>query len=84
MFYTGVINSVGDKMCVVSHLIRSGKDNWSWVFPEDSDVQNVSAEQILYSDITVQYHHSTRIRCTINKSLASEIDGLLEQFQESR
>ena len=67
---------------VVSHLVRTGLDGSQWAFPEDPDVHVVESDQIFVNRISVQYHHSiARIRCSISKTLVSQINKVFEQMK---
>ena len=60
----------------VSYLKQTEKVGVQWAFPEDSEIQKTSFDQIMASGFKVNYIQSAvRIRCVINKGLADDLSN---------
>ena len=67
IWYLCVIDNIeNDGLYTVSHLTRNDKCGSNWLFPEELNSYKILNDQILCKNISVTYHHSTRMRCTID------------------
>ena len=83
-WYLGVIESdISDGQFSVSYMVRSGKGDERWFFPERSEVFLTHADQIIAFNIPVEYSAVTIIRCKINKTIVSKIQTDFSQYIRS-
>ena len=54
-------------------MIRSGKGDENWLFPECSKIFLTHTDQIIAFDIPVEYSVVTIIRCKINSTIVSKV-----------
>ena len=83
-WYLGVIEDIHpNNTTVVSYLIRPDTKGKTWVFPDEAQLVETEAEQILTRDIYVTYMRSVRIKCKVESDLnISELDDAIEQLKK--
>ena len=64
-------------------MVRSGKRDDSWYFPERAEVFLTHADQVIAFDIPVEYSVVTVIRCKINRTIVSKIQTDFSQYIRS-
>ena len=82
-WYLGIVEKIEADGLIISYLTqasRSSGGDQSWTFPEEAEVLKTSYEQILASQVKVQYSGSVRIRCKIlDASLLLQVNHLIQQ-----
>ena len=75
----GVVDTVleADKF-IVSYLTRTDTAGKSWAFPQNSDINETSVDQILARKVKVNYSGDVRIKCQIECSLIEKMNSLCD------
>ena len=70
---------LGESNVLVTYFKRLNKCGQNWLPTDEQQV--TSRDQILLENIPVQYACTQRIKCTIDKTIASKVDDLLKLQQ---
>ena len=83
-WYLGVIEHINpNNAIVVSYLIWADTKGKTWVFPDEAQLVETEAKQILMRNIHVRYMQSGRINCKVESDLnISELDNAIEQLKK--
>ena len=83
-WYLGVIEHINpNNAIVVSYLIWADTKGKTWVFPDEAQLLETEAKQILLQNIHVRYMQSGRIKCKVENDLnISELDNAIEQLKK--
>ena len=79
-WHLGIVEGFTNGKVNVSYMIRADATGLSWTFPETAEVLETSFDQILASNVKVQYLGTERIRCKIvDKGLITEMNDTIRR-----
>lgn len=80
-WYIGVVESVDKGGAMVSYLVQTKKSNKSnWMYPETSATYYTPCDQIIATNVSVEYSCVTIIRCKINAKTVSKLDEMFSKY----
>ena len=64
----------------VSMFVPGKRTLGVWVHPEEANIQTVTKAQILIHNVTIKYHKSASIRCSLSREVMDVIEKSLQSF----
>ena len=83
-WHIGVVESLNVDSVKVSYLMQSSsKSKSTWIFPETASTFITPVDQIISSDINIEYSCATIIRSRISVETINMLDNLLKEYVEN-
>ena len=79
-WFLGIVDSIQEENIYISYLTKSDVRGFEWMYPEEAEIIETAADQILSRNLEVQYKCSVRIRCQIQSN--DLVDQLNEKVKE--
>ena len=79
-----VVDSVEEGRVYVSYMKRSDRKGARWLFPDEADVHESQAEQILLQNLQVSYCLTAMIRCELSTKTLQTISDLFDKCENSQ
>ena len=76
--------SVEEGQVYVSYMKRSDRKGARWLFPDEADVHETQAEQILLQNLQVSYCLTAMIRCELSTKTLQTISDLFDKCENSQ
>ena len=80
-WYIGVIEDLTDTGANVSYLLQTNTNTKSnWMYPETSSTLFTPFDQMIASDLSVEYSCATIIRCRVSSKSVSDIEKTFKEY----
>ena len=80
-WYLGVVDSFEEGRLYVSYMKKSDRKGARWLFPDEADVHETQAEQILLRNLQVSYCLTAMIRCELSTETLKTISDLFDKYE---